>query len=99
MATILEESGFNPEKDLKIVGTNPVKHDGLDKVTGRANFGADFFLPGMLYGKILRSPHAQGRGAARRKGSDDEQGFAGDSAGNTRRRYDPQCDGARKSAV
>lgn len=58
MATILEESGFNPEKDLKIVGTNPVKHDGLDKVTGRANFGADFFLPGMLYGKILRSPHA-----------------------------------------
>ena len=58
MATILEESGFNAEKELKIVGTNPVKHDGLDKVTGRANFGADFFLPGMLYGKILRSPHA-----------------------------------------
>jgi len=58
MATILEESGFNPEKELKIVGTNPVKHDGLDKVTGRANFGADFFLPGMLYGKVLRSPHA-----------------------------------------
>ena len=58
MATILEESGFNADKELKIVGTNPVKQDGLDKVTGRANFGADFFLPGMLYGKILRSPHA-----------------------------------------
>jgi CO/xanthine dehydrogenase Mo-binding subunit len=58
MATILEESGFIPEKELKIVGTNPVKQDGMDKVTGRANFGADFFLPGMLYGKIARSPHA-----------------------------------------
>jgi CO/xanthine dehydrogenase Mo-binding subunit len=57
MATILEESGFSPDRKLKIVGTNPVKHDGLDKVTGRAKFGADFFLPGMLVGKILRSPH------------------------------------------
>jgi len=58
MATILEESGFNPDADLKVVGTNPIKHDGLDKVLGRAKFGADAYLPGMLYGKILRSPHA-----------------------------------------
>jgi CO/xanthine dehydrogenase Mo-binding subunit len=57
-ATILENSGFNRDKKLKIVGTSPVKHDGLDKVTGRARFGADLFLPGMLVGKILRSPHA-----------------------------------------
>ena len=57
MATILEESGFNPDQKLKIVGTNPVKHDGPDKVTGKAKFGADLFLPGMLMGKILRSPH------------------------------------------
>ncbi len=57
-ATILEKSGFNREKKLKVVGTSPVKHDGLDKVTGRAKFGADLFLPGMLVGKILRSPHA-----------------------------------------
>ena len=56
MATILEESGYNPDRDLKIVGTNPVKADGLDKVTGRAKFGADMFLPGMLYGKILPAP-------------------------------------------
>ncbi len=58
MATILEESGFNPDQELKIVGTNPVKHDGPDKVTGKAKFGADLFLPGMLMAKILRSPHA-----------------------------------------
>ena len=57
MATILEESGFNPDRELKIVGTSPVKHDGPDKVTGRAKFGADVHLPGMLIGKILRSPH------------------------------------------
>src|SRR5436190_2294917 len=61
MATILEKSGFNPEKKLKIVGTSPVKHDGIDKVTGRAKFGADLYLPGMLVGKILRSPHAHAR--------------------------------------
>ena len=58
MATILEDSGFNPDKVLKVVGGNPVKHDGPDKVTGRAKFGADLVLPGMLHGKILRSPHA-----------------------------------------
>ena len=57
MTTILEKSGYDPGKKLKVVGTNPVKHDGVDKVTGRAKFGADLFLPGMLVGKILRSPH------------------------------------------
>ena len=57
MATILEESGFSSDKKLKIVGTNPIKHDGPDKVVGRAKFGADLILPGMLFGKILRSPH------------------------------------------
>src|SRR3954471_23768572 len=61
MATILEKSGFNPDKKLKIVSTSPVKHDGIDKVTGRAKFGADLFLPGMLVGKILRSPHAHAK--------------------------------------
>ncbi len=57
MSTILDRSGFNPDKKLKIVGTSPIKHDGIDKVTGRAKFGADMFLPGMLVGKILRSPY------------------------------------------
>src|ERR1700752_154381 len=57
MTTILEKSGFNRDKKYRIVGTSPVKHDGIDKVTGRAKFGADLFLPGMLVGKILRSPH------------------------------------------
>lgn len=57
MSDILEKSGFNPDQKYKIVGTSPVKHDGFDKVTGRAKFAADSFLPGMLVGKVLRSPH------------------------------------------
>ncbi len=57
MHDILEKSGFNPDRKLKIVGTNPIKHDGYDKVTGAAKFSADIFLPGMLVGKLLRSPH------------------------------------------
>ena len=44
--------------DYKYIGTRPIRPDGVDKVTGRASFGADFSLPGMLFGRILRSPHA-----------------------------------------
>ena len=44
-----------------VVGTRPVRHDGVDKVTGRAVYGADLRLPGMLQGKVLRSPHAHAR--------------------------------------
>ncbi len=42
----------------KVLGTRPIRHDGLDKVTGQAKYGADVNFTGMLYGKILRSPHA-----------------------------------------
>jgi CO/xanthine dehydrogenase Mo-binding subunit len=38
-----------------------VRPDGVDKVTGRARFGADFNLPGQLVGRVLRSPHAHAR--------------------------------------
>jgi CO/xanthine dehydrogenase Mo-binding subunit len=46
---------------FKIVGTRPVRPDGIDKVTGRARFGADMSAPGMLTGLVLRSPHAHAR--------------------------------------
>src|SRR5438874_11990728 len=46
---------------LRIVGTRPVRPDGVDKVTGRAQFGADMVMPGMLWGKVKRSPHAHAR--------------------------------------
>ena len=50
-----------PEKKLKFVGTSPIRPDGVPKVTGLAKYGSDFTLPGMLWGKILRSPHAHAR--------------------------------------
>jgi CO/xanthine dehydrogenase Mo-binding subunit len=47
--------------EFKYIGTRPVRHDGVDKVTGRAAYGADLNLPGMLHGAVLRSPHAHAR--------------------------------------
>ncbi|MDA1128422.1 MAG: xanthine dehydrogenase family protein molybdopterin-binding subunit [Chloroflexi bacterium] len=47
--------------DYKVVGTRPIRPDGTDKVTGRAKYGADFQTAGMLFGKVLRSPHAHAR--------------------------------------
>ena len=47
--------------DFKVVGTRPVRHDGTDKVTGRAKYGADFDSAGTLFCKVLRSPHAHAR--------------------------------------
>lgn len=49
------------ERVFKYIGTRPIRHDGVDKVTGRANYGADLTLPGMLHGAVLRSPHAHAR--------------------------------------
>ena len=46
------------KKALRIVGTTPIRPDGLDKVTGRAIFADDIHLPRMLHGRVLRSPHA-----------------------------------------
>ena len=48
-------------KQFKWVGTRPIRPDGVPKVTGRAEYGADHVLPGMLTGKVLRSPHAHAR--------------------------------------
>ena len=55
MAITEENPGY------KWVGTRPIRPDGLDKVTGKAQFGADLTLPGMLFGKVVRSPHAHAR--------------------------------------
>ncbi|MBZ9662275.1 xanthine dehydrogenase family protein molybdopterin-binding subunit [Mesorhizobium sp. ESP-6-4] len=52
---------FDPRysgRNFSSVGTRPVRPDGVDKVTGRARYGADFNMAGQLVGRILRSPHA-----------------------------------------
>ena len=44
--------------EFDVIGTRPIRHDGPDKVTGRARYAADIHPPGWLVGKVLRSPHA-----------------------------------------
>jgi CO/xanthine dehydrogenase Mo-binding subunit len=48
-------------KPRRLVGTSPVRPDGVPKVTGQAKYGADYTLPGTLTGRILRSPHPHAR--------------------------------------
>ena len=48
-------------QEYKVVGTRPIRHDGMEKVTGRARYGADIHPPGLLHGKMLRSPHPHAR--------------------------------------
>ena len=59
--TVTATPTTDSQPGYKWVGTRPVRHDGLDKVTGRARYGADLNLPGMLIGAVLRSPHAHAR--------------------------------------
>ncbi len=47
--------------DFRVLGASPIRQDGVEKVTGRARFGADIHLPGLLIGAVLRSPHAHAR--------------------------------------
>jgi CO/xanthine dehydrogenase Mo-binding subunit len=48
-------------RKFKYVGTRPARPDGIDKVTGRAQYGNDITAPGMLWAHVLRSPHAHAR--------------------------------------
>ncbi len=52
---------MSEKKEYKVIGTRPIRHDGVDKVTGRAIYGADFQITGLLHGRVLRSPHAHAR--------------------------------------
>jgi xanthine dehydrogenase molybdenum-binding subunit len=52
------DTGSQP---FRILGRKTPKVDAVDKVTGRAQFGADIALPRLLVGKVLRSPHAHAR--------------------------------------
>jgi xanthine dehydrogenase molybdenum-binding subunit len=49
------------KQDYRVLGTRPVRHDGADKVTGKAVYTADVRPQSMASGFILRSPHAHAR--------------------------------------
>jgi xanthine dehydrogenase molybdenum-binding subunit len=53
--------GADTEEGYNVLGTRPPRADAFEKVTGEAHFGADIHLPGLLHGKVLRSPHAHAR--------------------------------------
>ena len=50
-----------PNSKYKVIGTRPIRPDGIEKVTGKAKFGADYQDSTLLQGKILRSPHAHAK--------------------------------------
>ena len=60
MTTTTGRQSASSEK-YRVIGTSPIRHDGVDKVTGAAKYGADIQLTGMLHGKVLRSAHAHAR--------------------------------------
>jgi xanthine dehydrogenase molybdenum-binding subunit len=57
----MAESTNGSSRRFRVIGTRPIRHDGIEKVTGAAKYGADYSFPGMLYGKVLRSPYAHAR--------------------------------------
>ena len=57
----MTSTSTKPGNNFKSIGQRPVRHDGYDKVIGKAQYAADINLPGMLHGKMLRSPHAHAR--------------------------------------
>jgi CO/xanthine dehydrogenase Mo-binding subunit len=57
------EAQYHPNGNhkYKVLGTRPVRHDGADKVTGKAIYTGDLRLTGMVHGRMVRSPHAHAR--------------------------------------
>ena len=48
-------------RKFSIIGTSVPRVDGLAKVTGKARYTGDLFVPNMIEGKFLRSPYAHAR--------------------------------------
>jgi xanthine dehydrogenase YagR molybdenum-binding subunit len=48
-------------KERRVIGTKVPRLDGPDKATGHAKYSFDINRPGMLYARIVRSPHAHAR--------------------------------------
>ena len=59
--TTTAEPRTNGSGKYQVIGTRPIRHDGYDKVTGRAKYGADVQMVGLLHGAVLRSPHPHAR--------------------------------------
>src|SRR3954452_10800645 len=49
------------KKEYQVLGRRPVRHDGADKVTGKAVYTSDVQLPNLAHARMVRSPHAHAR--------------------------------------
>lgn len=58
---MIQDFSGNGKGKYNVIGSRPIRHDGWDKVTGRAIYGADVRIPDLLYGKVKRSPYAHAR--------------------------------------
>ena len=54
----ITRQGLEP---LRTIGNDTPRIDAIERVTGQAKYTRDWKLPGMLYGKVLRSPHPHAR--------------------------------------
>ncbi|HLI28958.1 MAG TPA: xanthine dehydrogenase family protein molybdopterin-binding subunit [Chloroflexota bacterium] len=54
-------SPFSSATPAQVIGQPLPRVEGRAKVTGSERFAADIVLPGMLWGKVLRSPYAHAR--------------------------------------
>lgn len=54
--TVGEEAVLRAVREFTVMGTSPLRMDGIEKVTGAAEYAGDVRLPGMLYARILRPP-------------------------------------------
>ena len=61
MTTTYEPNVVLSTQEYDVVGTRPIRHDGYEKVTGRARYAADTQATGALHARLLRSPHAHAR--------------------------------------
>ena len=58
---VVDERTHRPDESFSVIGKRNRKVEGRHKVTGQAVYTDDITLPRMLFGKILRSPHAHAR--------------------------------------
>ena len=59
MTTITGSNVVLSTQEYNVVGTRPIRQDGAEKVTGRARYGADINLPGLLHARgAAQSPRS-----------------------------------------
>jgi nicotinate dehydrogenase subunit B len=51
-----QKVAIKPVSEFTLMGTSPLRLDGMEKVTGKAKYAGDIRFPDLLYAKVLRPP-------------------------------------------